>query len=121
MCAIVKTAYNIWVYKTIIVTVMVLSLTSSMAFMPQSEQRVMDSCAPSDKPDNDVITLAISVYTSSQSSIAALNFKFTDEFTPLFLAIEHRECISSLLNQFDLFLSKYFLVLVRRIISPNAP
>lgn len=121
MSAIVKTAYNIWIYKSVIVAVMVLSLTSSMAFVPQMEQRVMAPCASSDNQDNDISTLAISVYTANQSPTAALNFKFSNDFIHLFLGLEKRKCVSLLLNQFDLFLSKHFLVLVQRIISPNAP
>jgi hypothetical protein len=100
---------------------MVLSLTSSMAFVQQMEQRVMAPCASSDNQDNDISTLTISVYTANQSPTAALNFKFSNEFIPIFLGIGERKCVSLLLNQFDLFLSKNFLVLVQRIISPNAP
>ncbi len=121
MSAIVKKRYNTLIYKSVIVAVMVLSLTSSMAFMPQIEQRVMAPCASSDNQDNDLSTLAISVYTANQSPTAALNFKFSNEFIHLFLGLEKRECVSLLINQFDLFLSKHFLVLVQRIISPNAP
>ena len=120
MSAIVKKRYNTLIYKSVIVAVMVLSLTSSMAFMPQIEQRVMAPCASSDNQDNDLSTLAISVYTANQSPTAALNFKFSNEFIHLFLGLEKRECVSLLINQFDLFLSKHFLVLVQRIISPNA-
>jgi uncharacterized protein YggE len=116
-----KRAYNIWIYKTAIVAVMVLSLTSSMAFVPQMEQRVMVPCASSDNQDTDISTLAISVYTANQSSTAALNFKFSNEFIHFFSGLEECKCVSLLLNQFDLFLSKHFLVLVQRIISPNAP
>ena len=116
-----KTAYSIWIYKSVIVPVMVLSLTSSMAFVTQMEQRVIAPCASSDNQDNDISTLAISAYTTNQSPTAALNFKFSNEFIHLFLGLEEPKCVSLLLNQFDLFLSKYFLVLVQRIISPNAP
>ena len=121
MFTIVKRTYNIWIYKTAIVAVMVLSLTSSMACVPQMEQRVMAPCASSDNQDNDISTLAISVYTANQSSTAALNFKFSNEFIHFFSGLEECKCVSLLLNQFDLFLSKHFLVLVQRIISPNAP
>ena len=121
MCLIVKTANNIWIYKTTIVAVMVLSLASSMAFLPQVKQKVMASCASSENQENDVTTLAVSVYTSNQSSTVTLNFKFSDDSTPLLLGIKNSECITSLSNQFNLSLSKYFLVLVRRIVSPNAP
>ena len=121
MFAIVKKRYNTVIYKSVIVVVMVLSLASSMAFVPQVEQRVIVTCASSDNQDNDVSTLAISVYTADQSPTAALNFKFSNEFIHLFLGLEKRECVSLLINQFDLFLSKHFLVLVQRIISPNAP
>jgi len=125
LCEIVKTAYNIakyiWISKTIIVLIMVLSLTSSMAFMPHMAQRNTDTCESSHDRENDVPTPAVSVYTPTQSYSVAFNFKFADDFFFLFLDIKNSKCLSSLSNQFDTSISKYFVVLVRRIISPNGP
>ena len=91
-----------------------------MAFMPQT-QGITDACESSDDQENDVPTLAVSVYTPAQSYSIAFNFKFADNFFPLFLDIEDSKCIASLKKQFDPSLSKYFVVLVLSIISPNAP
>ena len=91
-----------------------------MAFMPQT-QGITDACESSDDQENDVPTLAVSVYTPTQSYSIAFNFKFADDYFPLFLDIEDSKCIASLKKQFEPPLSKYFSVLVLSIISPNAP
>ena len=92
-----------------------------MAFVPQTEQGITNACESSDHQENDVPTLAVSVYTPTQPYSIALNSKFADDFFFLFLNIENNKCLYCLTNQFDHSLSKYFVVLVLRIISPNAP
>ena len=125
MFVIVKTAYKIanyiWISKTIIILIMVLTMTSSIAFMPHTEQGITNAGESSDDRENDAPTLAVSLYTPTQSYSIAFNFKFADDFFFLFLDINNSKCLSFLSNEFDSSLSKYFVVLVQSIISPNAP
>ena len=92
-----------------------------MAFMPNMMQENTDTCESSDDQENDIPTLAVSVYTPTQSYSVTFNFKFADDFFFLSLDNKNSKCLPSLSNQFDTSLSKYFAVLVRRIISPNGP
>ena len=92
-----------------------------MAFIPQIEQGITNARESSDNQENDVPTLAVSVYTPTHPYSIAFNFKFADDFFFLFLNIENSKCFACLTNQFDPSLSKYFVVLVLSIISPNAP
>ena len=110
-----------WISKTIIILIMVLSLSPSTAFMPHTEQGITNACESSDDQENDVPTLAVSLYTPTQSYSITFNFKFTDDFFFLFLDIENSKCLSYLTNEFDPSLTKYFTVLALSIISPNAP
>ena len=89
--------------------------------MPNMAQGNTDTCESSDDQENNMPTLAVSVYTPTQSYSVALNFKFADDLFFLFLDIKNSKCLSSLSNQFATSLSKHFVVLVRRIISPNGP
>ena len=100
---------------------MVLSLTSSFTFIPQTEQESTNASESSDSQEHDVPTLAISFYTPTQPYSIAFNFKFADDFFFLFLNIENNKWLACLINQFDSSLSKYFVVLALSIISPNAP
>ena len=96
-------------------------MTSSIAFMPHTEQGITNACESTEDRENDVPTLAVSLYTPTQSYSIAFNFKFTGDLFPLFLDIDNSKCLSFLSNEFDPSLSKYFVVLVQSIISPNAP
>ena len=96
-------------------------MTSSIAFMPHTEQGITNAGESSDDRENDAPTLAVSLYTPTQSYSIAFNFKFTDDFLFLFLDIDNSKCLSFLSNEFDPSLSKYFVVLIQSIISPNAP
>ena len=64
MFVIVKTAYKIanyiWISKTIIILIMVLTMTSSIAFMPHTEQGITNAGESSDDRENDAPTLAVS-------------------------------------------------------------
>ena len=117
-----ENAKNILINKWLAIVVMILCLFTSIVNAQTIDVKYVNSCENrTDHQENGESQIALSLFAAIQSPILEINLEYHNVLLEVFVQNISTTSFNTLLNQFDIFRSKIFMVLVRRIISPNAP